>query len=54
VLDGVVASILCERWHAVPAGDHTLFIGRVLGGTATERAPLLHFRGDYTTTEDGA
>ncbi len=51
LLDGVVAAIVCERWHAVPAGDHTLFIGRVLGGVATDRAPLLHFRGGYATAE---
>ena len=47
VLDGVVASIECEKHAALPAGDHTIFIGLVIGGTTSERAPLLYYRGAY-------
>lgn len=47
VLEGVVAHIECEKESAVPGGDHTVFLGRVLGGVATDRRPLLYYRGGY-------
>ncbi|MBI1966609.1 MAG: flavin reductase family protein, partial [Gemmatimonadetes bacterium] len=47
VLDGVLAHIECEKTHAVPAGDHTVFIGLVTGGRVTDRHPLLYYRGGY-------
>ncbi len=47
VLDGALAHIECERFADFPLGDHTLFVGRVTGGTATDGEPLLHFRGNY-------
>jgi 3-hydroxy-9,10-secoandrosta-1,3,5(10)-triene-9,17-dione monooxygenase reductase component len=47
LLDGVVAHIVCERWDARPAGDHTLFFGLVIGGAGFPRTPLVHFRGGY-------
>jgi flavin reductase (DIM6/NTAB) family NADH-FMN oxidoreductase RutF len=47
LLDGATAHIVCQRWDARPAGDHTLFLGLVLGGTAHPRPPLVHFRGGY-------
>jgi flavin reductase (DIM6/NTAB) family NADH-FMN oxidoreductase RutF len=47
ILDGVVAHIECEKVTAVPAGDHTTFIGLVVGGDATDRHPLLYYRGGY-------
>lgn len=47
VLDGLVAYIVCERWDALEAGDHTVFLGRVAGGESSNRAPLLYFRGGY-------
>ena len=47
VLDGVVAHIECEKRAAVPAGDHTIFIGLVVGGNATDKRPLLYYRGGY-------
>ncbi len=52
LIDGVVAQIVCEPWQAVPAGDHTIFLGRVTGGTHSDRSPLLHYRGQYATTSD--
>ena len=36
VLDGVLAHIECEKQSAIPAGDHTVFIGLVIGGSVTE------------------
>jgi flavin reductase (DIM6/NTAB) family NADH-FMN oxidoreductase RutF len=47
ILDGVVAWIECRVHEAVPAGDHTFFIGEILDGTANEGLPLLYFRGQY-------
>jgi flavin reductase (DIM6/NTAB) family NADH-FMN oxidoreductase RutF len=47
VLDGVVATIECEKHSAVPGGDHTVFFGRVIGGSTSDRAPLVHYRGGY-------
>jgi len=47
VLDGVVAHIECEKQAAIPAGDHTLFVGLVVAGNVTDRRPLLYYRGGY-------
>ena len=47
ILDGIVAHIECEKVTAVPGGDHTIFIGLVVGGDATDRRPLLYYRGGY-------
>ena len=47
VLDGVVASIECEKHGAVPGGDHTVFFGLVIGGSTWERPPLLYYRSAY-------
>lgn len=47
VLDGTVAHIECEKHAAVPGGDHTVFVGLVVGGDASDRRPLLYYRGGY-------
>ena len=47
VLDGVLAHIECEKHSAIPAGDHTVFLGLVVGGSVTDRRPLLYYRGGY-------
>jgi flavin reductase (DIM6/NTAB) family NADH-FMN oxidoreductase RutF len=47
VIDGIVAHINCEKRSTVPGGDHTVFIGLVVGGDATDRRPLLYYRGGY-------
>jgi flavin reductase (DIM6/NTAB) family NADH-FMN oxidoreductase RutF len=48
VLDGTLAQLYCERWHDLVAGDHTLFIGLVIGGAVAEHGrPLVHYRGGY-------
>lgn len=49
LLDGALAHILCEYWDVIPAGDHSVFIGRVTGGSTFDRRPLVHFKGGYTT-----
>ncbi|MFN2315596.1 MAG: flavin reductase family protein [Gemmatimonadales bacterium] len=50
VLDGTLATIECERVQWLDAGDHRVFIARVIGGEAREGRPLLYFRGEYPGT----
>jgi flavin reductase (DIM6/NTAB) family NADH-FMN oxidoreductase RutF len=49
LVDGALANLECRTEQRVPAGDHTLVIGRVLGARlpATDDGPLLHFRSRY-------
>ena len=53
VLDGVLASIECEKQTEVPGGDHTVFFGLVTGGTVSDRRPLLYYRGGYAGLTGG-
>ena len=47
MLDGVLAHIECEKQATIAAGDHTVFLGLVVGGGVTDRRPLLYYRGGY-------
>jgi 3-hydroxy-9,10-secoandrosta-1,3,5(10)-triene-9,17-dione monooxygenase reductase component len=47
VLDGALAWIECVPHARCEAGDHTILIGRLLGGGTTDGAPLIYFRGGY-------
>jgi flavin reductase (DIM6/NTAB) family NADH-FMN oxidoreductase RutF len=47
VLDGVIAAIECERFGVFEAGDHSIVVGRVIGGEVHDGRPLLYFRGGY-------
>jgi flavin reductase (DIM6/NTAB) family NADH-FMN oxidoreductase RutF len=52
LLDGALAHLCCDRHGAVVAGDHTILIGRVIGGEAMEHGrPLLYYRGGYATAD---
>lgn len=53
LLDGVLATIECEKQAATPGGDHTVFIGLVTGGSVTDRRPLLYYRGGYASLHHG-
>ncbi|HYT03976.1 MAG TPA: flavin reductase family protein [Gemmatimonadales bacterium] len=53
VLDGVLASIECEKSGDAPGGDHSVFFGLVTGGAVTNRSPLLYYRGAYTGLRGG-
>ena len=47
LLDGALAHIECQ-WHAqYPGGDHTIVVGRVVGGATGDARPLLYYRGGY-------
>jgi flavin reductase (DIM6/NTAB) family NADH-FMN oxidoreductase RutF len=49
ILGGALAVLECETEQRVPAGDHTLVIGRVLSALtpSAEGGPLAYFRGRY-------
>lgn len=49
LLDGALAHIECDRFASYPGGDHTIIIGRVIGGSTGEGRPLLYYRGGYGT-----
>lgn len=49
LLDGGLAVLECERHTCFEAGDHTIVVGRVVGGTAAEGRPLLYYRGGYAS-----
>ncbi len=52
VLDGCLAYLECEVTEQVDAGDHTIFLGRVLDGEVErETSPLVFYRGGYRRLE---
>ena len=53
VLEGVLASIECEKQAEAPGGDHTVFFGLVTGGAVSDRGPLLYYRGGYAGLGSG-
>src|SRR5690348_16010825 len=53
VLEGVLASIECDKHAEAPGGDHTVFFGLVTGGNVSDRRPLLYYRGGYAGLGNG-
>lgn len=49
LLDGALAHIECDRHATYPGGDHTIVLGRVVGGATADGHPLLYYRGGYAT-----
>lgn len=48
IIEGVVASMECRVWRTYEAGDHTLFIGEVVGGSvSSEHPPLVYHDKQY-------
>lgn len=47
LLDGALAHVVCERFAEHPGGDHTIILGRVVGGATRDGHPLLYYRGGY-------
>ncbi len=47
LLPGVLAAIECAVETRIPAGDHDIFIARMVGARVAEGEPLVHFRGCY-------
>ena len=55
ILDDAIAYLDCQVVAAHDAGDHTIFVGRVLAagfGNASDQEPLLWFNGEYTSLSD--
>ena len=47
LLDDVLAWVECRVVHLYPGGDHSIVLGRVIGGATGEGHPLLYYRGGY-------
>ena len=47
LLDGVLAAMECQVEQRIPAGDHDIFIGRMVSARVLDGAPLIHFSGQY-------
>ncbi|MFC7306414.1 flavin reductase family protein [Streptomyces monticola] len=49
LVGGALSTLECETEQRVPAGDHTLVIGRVLTASlpSADGGPLMYFRGRY-------
>lgn len=44
IIDGAHASVVCRRYAAHEAGDHTILLGEVLQCRVREGRPLIHYR----------
>ena len=47
IIDGCIASLQCESWRRIEAGDHMILIGRVLACEDSAARPLAYWRGRY-------
>jgi flavin reductase (DIM6/NTAB) family NADH-FMN oxidoreductase RutF len=47
IIEGVLAHIECIAYKLIDAGDHSVFLGSVVGGASGEGLPLLFYRGGY-------
>lgn len=53
LVSGAIAQLDCELHEAVPGGDHTIFVGRVVGAAATpDKEPLIYYRRGYRKLTD--
>ncbi len=54
LIAGAIAQLDCSLHEAVPGGDHTIVIGKVLGARYDPgRAPLIYFRRAYRKLAEG-
>lgn len=49
-IPGSLATFECESWKTVDAGDHVIFLGKVVRYEHAEGEPLVYFNGDYAPT----
>lgn len=52
VLNAAAATIECQTEARIPAGDHEIYIGRVLNFQNTNRQPLVFHQGQFLTLGD--
>jgi flavin reductase (DIM6/NTAB) family NADH-FMN oxidoreductase RutF len=54
LLDGTLAQFECDVAQEIDAGDHTLFLGRVIAADeGVDAPPLLFYRSGYAEAESG-
>jgi flavin reductase (DIM6/NTAB) family NADH-FMN oxidoreductase RutF len=51
LLDGALAAIECQVEQRIPAGDHDIFVGRMVASRVAEGMPLLYFASGYRKLE---
>lgn len=51
ILKQAISWLECHLADAYDSGDHTIFIGKVVGAEATNGIPLAYFRGQFATLE---
>ena len=51
VLDGTLASIVCETEELAKGGTHTVFLARVVAAASGDGEPLTYFRGKFGRLE---
>ncbi|HEX9982496.1 MAG TPA: flavin reductase family protein [Thermoanaerobaculia bacterium] len=44
---GAVCTLECRLHEQLPGGDHTIFVGEVVGSATAEGQPLLYWRSSY-------
>ena len=47
LIEGATMQLICEHHQRIPAGDHVIFIGHVLGYHVRAIDPLIYCRGRY-------
>jgi len=47
LLTGVLAAMECETEQRIPAGDHDIFVARMVHARVAEGEPLIHFASRY-------
>jgi flavin reductase (DIM6/NTAB) family NADH-FMN oxidoreductase RutF len=47
LIPGGLAAIECETAQRITAGDHDIFVGRMVAAETAEGSPLLYFAGGY-------
>ena len=48
LFSAALATLECRREQVIPAGDHSIFLGRVVHARCTDGEPLLYFAGRYS------
>jgi len=47
ILAGTIGFAECRLVHSYEGGDHTIFVGQIEAGAASDGTPLTYFRGAY-------
>jgi len=50
IIEGALACLECEAHEVLPAGDHSILIGRVVGAATSDRGALVFHRGRLTSS----